>query len=109
MSSGPDLPFPPGLPTLDNVKNICHLRRFRSVPRNLPATDDPVQKQLQTLTHLEEEFQRCCRQGENHTCAWKAVSGRPSGPLEPVCLPTHLQPLILSLPPAVNIYPLVCL
>ncbi|XP_060057735.1 extracellular matrix protein 1 isoform X2 [Erinaceus europaeus] len=72
MSSGPDLPFPPGLPTLDNVKNICHLRRFRSVPRNLPATDDPVQKQLQTLTHLEEEFQHCCRQGENHTCAWKA-------------------------------------
>ncbi|XP_051013675.1 extracellular matrix protein 1 [Acomys russatus] len=71
MSSGPQLPFPPGLPTPDNVKNICLLRRFRSVPRNLPATD-AIQRQLQALTRLETEFQRCCRQGHNHTCAWKA-------------------------------------
>ncbi|XP_007109767.1 extracellular matrix protein 1 isoform X7 [Physeter macrocephalus] len=71
ISSGPELPFPPGLPTLDNIKNICHLRRFRSVPRNLPATD-PIQRQLQALTRLEGEFQRCCRQGNNHTCTWKA-------------------------------------
>ncbi|XP_057578208.1 extracellular matrix protein 1 isoform X2 [Hippopotamus amphibius kiboko] len=71
ISSGPELPFPPGLPTLDNIKNICHLRRFRSVPRNLPPTD-PIQRQLQALTRLEGEFQRCCRQGNNHTCTWKA-------------------------------------
>uniref|UniRef100_A0A8C0MH50 Extracellular matrix protein 1 n=1 Tax=Canis lupus familiaris TaxID=9615 RepID=A0A8C0MH50_CANLF len=71
ISSGPELPFPPGVPTLDNIKNICHLRRFRSVPRNLPATD-PIQRQLQTLIQLEGEFQRCCRQGNNHTCTWKA-------------------------------------
>ncbi|KAI5757760.1 ECM1 [Gulo gulo luscus] len=71
ISSGPELPFPPGVPTLDNVKNICHLRRFRSVPRNLPATD-PIQRQLQALTRLEGEFQRCCRQGNNYTCTWKA-------------------------------------
>ncbi|XP_012667219.1 extracellular matrix protein 1 isoform X1 [Otolemur garnettii] len=71
ISSGLELPFPPGVPTLDNVKNICHLRRFRSVPRNLPATD-PIQRQLQVLTWLEGEFQRCCRQGDNHTCTWKA-------------------------------------
>uniref|UniRef100_A0A673TKG7 Extracellular matrix protein 1 n=1 Tax=Suricata suricatta TaxID=37032 RepID=A0A673TKG7_SURSU len=71
ISSGPELPFPPGVPTPDNIKNICHLRRFRSVPRNLPATD-PVQRQLQTLIRLEGELQRCCRQGDNHTCAWKA-------------------------------------
>uniref|UniRef100_A0A8C9AAE1 Extracellular matrix protein 1 n=1 Tax=Prolemur simus TaxID=1328070 RepID=A0A8C9AAE1_PROSS len=71
ISSGPELPFPPGVPTLANVKNICHLRRFRSVPRNLPATD-PIQRQLQALTWLEGEFQRCCRQGNNHTCTWKA-------------------------------------
>ncbi|XP_004404267.1 PREDICTED: extracellular matrix protein 1 isoform X2 [Odobenus rosmarus divergens] len=71
ISSGPELPFPPGVPTLDNVKNICHLRRFRSVPHNLPATD-PIQRQLQTLTRLEGEFQRCCRQGYNHTCTRKA-------------------------------------
>lgn len=73
LSSGPQLPFPPGLPTLHNVKNICVLRRFRSVPRNLPATD-PIQRQLQALTRLEMEFQRCCRQGHNHTCmrnAWE--------------------------------------
>ncbi|XP_070463237.1 extracellular matrix protein 1 isoform X1 [Equus przewalskii] len=71
ISSGPELPFPPGVPTLDNIKNICHLRRFHSVPRNLPATD-PIQRQLQALTRLEGEFQRCCRQGNNHTCTWKA-------------------------------------
>ncbi|XP_031230701.1 extracellular matrix protein 1 isoform X4 [Mastomys coucha] len=71
MTSGPQLPFPPGLPTPDNVKNICLLRRFRSVPRNLPATD-AIQRQLQALTRLETEFQRCCRQGHNHTCTWKA-------------------------------------
>ncbi|CAH6921113.1 extracellular matrix protein 1 isoform X1 [Phodopus roborovskii] len=71
VSSGPQLPFPPGLPTLDNVKNICLLRRFRSVPRNLPATD-PIQRQLQVLTQLEMEFQRCCRQGHNHSCMQKA-------------------------------------
>ncbi|XP_028645472.1 extracellular matrix protein 1 isoform X3 [Grammomys surdaster] len=71
MSSGTQLPFPPGLPTPDNVKNICLLRRFRSVPRNLPATD-AIQRQLQALTRLEMEFQRCCRQGHNHTCTWKA-------------------------------------
>lgn len=76
MSSGPQLPFPPGLPTPDNVKNICLLRRFRAVPRNLPATD-AIQRQLQALTRLETEFQRCCRQGHNHTCTWKAVSGHP--------------------------------
>ncbi|XP_076789050.1 extracellular matrix protein 1 isoform X5 [Arvicanthis niloticus] len=71
MSSGSQLPFPPGLPTPDNVKNICLLRRFRSVPRHLPATD-AFQRQLQALTQLETEFQRCCRQGHNHTCTWKA-------------------------------------
>ncbi|XP_047386201.1 extracellular matrix protein 1 isoform X3 [Sciurus carolinensis] len=71
ISLGPELPFPPGMPTLDNFKNICHLRRFRSVPRNLPATD-PIQRQLHALTRLEMEFQRCCRQGNNHTCTWKA-------------------------------------
>ncbi|XP_040854907.1 extracellular matrix protein 1 isoform X1 [Ochotona curzoniae] len=71
ISLGPKLPFPPGVPTLDNVKNICHLKRFRSVPRNLPGTD-PIQRQLHTLTRLEVEFQRCCRQGNNYSCAWKA-------------------------------------
>lgn len=71
LSSGPELPFPPGVPTLHNIKNICHLRRFRAVPRNLPATD-PIRRQLQALTRLEAEFQRCCRQGDNHTCTWKA-------------------------------------
>ncbi|XP_028358986.1 extracellular matrix protein 1 isoform X1 [Phyllostomus discolor] len=69
--SGLELPFPPGVPTLDNIKIICHLRRFRSVPRNLPPTD-PLQRQLQVLTRLEGAFQRCCRQGNNHTCAWRA-------------------------------------
>ncbi|XP_010328047.1 extracellular matrix protein 1 [Saimiri boliviensis] len=71
MSSGLELPFPPGAPTLDNIKNICRLRRFSSVPRHLPATD-PLQRQLLALTRLEREFQRCCRQGSNHTCTWKA-------------------------------------
>lgn len=71
MSSGPQLAFPPGLPTPDNVKNICLLRRLRSVPRHLPATD-PVLRQLQALTRLETAFQPCCRQGHNHTCALKA-------------------------------------
>uniref|UniRef100_A0A8C6E849 Extracellular matrix protein 1 n=1 Tax=Moschus moschiferus TaxID=68415 RepID=A0A8C6E849_MOSMO len=71
ISLGPELPFPPGLPTVDNIKNICHLKRFRSVPRNLPARDS-IQRQLQALTQLEAEFQRCCRQGKNHTCTWKA-------------------------------------
>ncbi|XP_054431347.1 extracellular matrix protein 1 isoform X2 [Pteronotus mesoamericanus] len=69
--SGLELPFPPGVPTLDNIKNICHLRRFRSVPRNLPPTDR-LHRQLRALTRLEGEFQRCCRQGNNHTCAWRA-------------------------------------
>ena len=82
----PELPFPPGLPTVDNIKNICHLKRFRSVPRNLPATDS-IQRQLQALTRLEAEFQRCCRQGNNHTCTWKAVSGRLGIPR--ACLPAH--------------------
>lgn len=86
LSSGPELPFPPGEPTLDNIKNICHLRRFRSVPRNLPATN-PVQRRLQALTRLEGEFHRCCRPGSNHTCARKAVSGV-SAPREPVRPPT---------------------
>nr|XP_044994137.1 extracellular matrix protein 1 isoform X2 [Jaculus jaculus] len=71
LSSGPELPFPPALPTPDNVKNICHLRRLRSVPRNLPATD-VVQKQLSALVRLEAEFQACCRQGHNLTCTRKA-------------------------------------
>ncbi|KAM6167805.1 extracellular matrix protein 1 [Erethizon dorsatum] len=71
ISVGLEVPFPPALPTLDNVKNICHLRRFRSVPHNLPATD-PIQRQLQALTQLEVEFQRCCRQGSNQTCVQKA-------------------------------------
>ncbi|XP_026953462.1 extracellular matrix protein 1 isoform X5 [Sagmatias obliquidens] len=53
------------------VTNICHLRRFCCVPHNLPATD-PIQRQLQALTRLEGEFQHCCRQGNNHTCTWKA-------------------------------------
>lgn len=71
LSVGLEVPFPPGLPTLDNVKNICQLRRLRSVPRNLPATD-PIQRRLRALTQLEAEFQRCCLQGNNHTCARKA-------------------------------------
>lgn len=66
-----ELPFPPGEPTLDNLKNICFQRRFRSVPRNLPPTDH-IHRRLQTLSRLEGELQRCCRQGNNHTCAWKA-------------------------------------
>ncbi|XP_006861436.1 PREDICTED: extracellular matrix protein 1 isoform X2 [Chrysochloris asiatica] len=71
ISLGPELPFPPGIPTLDNFKNICHLRRLRFVPHNLPATDH-IQRQLRALTQLEVQFQRCCRQGENHTCTQKA-------------------------------------
>ncbi|XP_023572346.1 extracellular matrix protein 1 isoform X2 [Octodon degus] len=71
ISVGLEVPFPPGLPTLDNVKNICHLRRLRSMPRNLPATD-PIQRQLRALTQLEVEFQRCCHPRSNHTCAQKA-------------------------------------
>ncbi|XP_006755705.1 PREDICTED: extracellular matrix protein 1 isoform X3 [Myotis davidii] len=71
ISMGLELPFPPGVPTLDNIKNICHARRFRSVPRNLPPTDR-LQRQLQALARLEGELQRCCRRGNNHTCAWKA-------------------------------------
>lgn len=71
LSSGPELPFPPGLPTLDNVKNICRLRRFRALPRHF-STDDPVQQQLQALSQLEAEFQLCCRQGGNLTCFQKA-------------------------------------
>lgn len=99
ISLGLELPFPPGMPTLDNFKNICHLRRFRSVPRNLPATD-PIQRQLHALTQLEMEFQRCCRQGNNYTCTWKAVSGHPR-PLR-ACLPVCLRPLnptIIHVPP----------
>ncbi|KAM4860473.1 extracellular matrix protein 1 [Thomomys bottae] len=71
ISSGPEVPFPPGMPTLDNLKNICHLRRFRSVPRHLPSTD-PVHRQLCALTQLEAEFQHCCRHGSNYTCTHKA-------------------------------------
>ena len=84
--SGLELPFPPGVPTLDNIKIICHLRRFRSVPRNLPPTDS-LQRQLQALTRLEGAFQRCCWQGNNHTCAWKAVSGVSAPPR--ACLPAR--------------------
>ncbi|XP_054547539.1 extracellular matrix protein 1 [Talpa occidentalis] len=71
ISSGLELPFPPGAPTLDNIRNICRLRRLRAVPRHLPGSG-PVHRQLQALTRLEGEFQRCCRQGGNHTCIWKA-------------------------------------
>ncbi|XP_045442981.1 extracellular matrix protein 1 isoform X1 [Pipistrellus kuhlii] len=71
ISMGLELPFPPAMPMLDNIKYICLARRFRSVPRNLPPTDQ-LQRQLQALSRLEVEFQRCCRQGSNHTCAWKA-------------------------------------
>ncbi|KAM9687544.1 extracellular matrix protein 1 [Trichechus inunguis] len=71
VSSGPELPFPPGLPTVDNVRNICLLRRFQSVPRNLRATGH-VERQLQALSQLEQEFQRCCHQGHNHICTRKA-------------------------------------
>ncbi|CAK6439386.1 unnamed protein product [Pipistrellus nathusii] len=71
ISMGLELPFPPAMPILDNIKYICLARRFRSVPRNLPPTDQ-LQRQLRALSRLELEFQRCCRQGSNHTCAWKA-------------------------------------
>ncbi|XP_042538184.1 extracellular matrix protein 1 isoform X1 [Dipodomys spectabilis] len=71
ISSGPEVPFPPAMPTLDNLKNICHLRRFRAVPRHLPAAGR-LQRQLQALLRLEGDFQRCCRRGSNLTCAWKA-------------------------------------
>lgn len=71
IAAGLELPFPPGAPTLDNIKNICHARRFRAVPRNFPPTDQ-LQRQLQVLSRLEVEFQRCCRQGSNHSCVWKA-------------------------------------
>uniref|UniRef100_A0A452T9Z3 Extracellular matrix protein 1 n=1 Tax=Ursus maritimus TaxID=29073 RepID=A0A452T9Z3_URSMA len=45
--------------------------QLRACPSHQPATD-PIQRQLQALTRLEGEFQRCCRQGNNHTCTWKA-------------------------------------
>lgn len=83
---GLELPFPPAVPTLDNIKFICLTRRFRSVPRNLPPTDQ-LQRRLRMLSRLEVEFQRCCRQGSNYTCAWKAVSGRPGPPESPSARP----------------------
>ncbi|XP_036624878.1 extracellular matrix protein 1 isoform X1 [Trichosurus vulpecula] len=70
-SSGLELSFPPGLPTRGNVRNICRLRRFRSIPRGLPAMDD-IQRQLRALTQLEGKFRHCCHQGDNHTCARQA-------------------------------------
>lgn len=104
ISMGLEVPFPPGLPTLDNVKNICHLRRLRSVPRNLPATD-PIQRQLHTLTQLEAEFQHCCRQGSNHTCALKAVSEHPSLPVSDLSPPVQASMCL----PAVRTSTSVCL
>ncbi|XP_043855315.1 extracellular matrix protein 1 isoform X2 [Dromiciops gliroides] len=71
LSSGLELSFPPGLPTRDNVRNICRLRRFRSIPRGLPPMDH-IQRQLRALTQLEGKFRRCCHQGDNHTCARQA-------------------------------------
>uniref|UniRef100_F7C3T6 Extracellular matrix protein 1 n=1 Tax=Monodelphis domestica TaxID=13616 RepID=F7C3T6_MONDO len=68
---GLELSFPPGVPSPDNVRNICRLRRFRSVPRGLP-TMDHVQRQLRALTQLEGKFRRCCHQGDNYTCARQA-------------------------------------
>ncbi|XP_044528568.1 extracellular matrix protein 1 isoform X2 [Gracilinanus agilis] len=68
---GLELSFPPGVPSPANVRNICRLRRFRTVPRGLPATEH-VQRQLRVLTQLEGKFRRCCHQGENHTCARQA-------------------------------------
>ncbi|KAG8509229.1 Extracellular matrix protein 1 [Galemys pyrenaicus] len=100
VSSGLELPFPPGAPTPDNVKNICGLKRLRAVPRNLPGSD-PVHRQLRALTRLEGELQRCCRQGSNHTCMWKAVSGRqprlPACDLDPAARPSLR---LRELPPA---------
>ncbi|XP_072500807.1 extracellular matrix protein 1 isoform X2 [Notamacropus eugenii] len=75
VSSGLELSFPPGVPTQNNVKNICGLRRFRSIPQGVQTTDN-IQRQLQALMQLESKFRRCCQHGDNHTCAqqaWKDV------------------------------------
>ncbi|XP_027717943.1 extracellular matrix protein 1-like isoform X2 [Vombatus ursinus] len=70
-SSGLELSFPPGVPTRGNVRNICRLRRFRSLPRGLLSMDN-IQPQLRALMQLEGKFRRCCHQGDNHTCARQA-------------------------------------
>ncbi|XP_020860169.2 LOW QUALITY PROTEIN: extracellular matrix protein 1 [Phascolarctos cinereus] len=70
-SSGLELSFPPGVPTRGNVRNICRLWRFRSIPRGLPGMDY-IQQQLQALMQLEGKFRHCCHQGDNHTCARQA-------------------------------------
>ncbi|XP_074044828.1 extracellular matrix protein 1 isoform X2 [Macrotis lagotis] len=71
LSSDLELSFPPGVPTRENVRNICRLRRFRSIPRGLPSMDH-IQRKVQTLTRLEGKFSRCCHQGYNYTCALQA-------------------------------------
>ncbi|XP_048212922.1 extracellular matrix protein 1 [Perognathus longimembris pacificus] len=74
LSSGPEVPFPPGMPTVDKLRNICYLRRFRSVPSRLLPPDDAVHLQLRALGALEAELLRCCRHrgGRNLTCARQA-------------------------------------
>ncbi|EPY79577.1 ADAMTS-like protein [Camelus ferus] len=73
--------------------------QLRACPSRQPATD-PIQRQLQALTRLEGEFQRCCRQGNNHTCTWKALISCGQLGTSSVLLPFHLpNPIQPQLPP----------
>uniref|UniRef100_A0AAZ3PMP1 Extracellular matrix protein 1 n=1 Tax=Oncorhynchus tshawytscha TaxID=74940 RepID=A0AAZ3PMP1_ONCTS len=78
-----DISFPPGRPTFDNIRLVCHLRKHRPLytPKCLPRTGFGwLARQSKAVNRLERGFKHCCKGQEDVLpCAegkWREVLDR---------------------------------
>ncbi|XP_028650888.1 extracellular matrix protein 1 isoform X1 [Erpetoichthys calabaricus] len=73
----PEISFPPGQPTVENMGNICQYRDHRPTypPGSLPRTGfGHIYRQGTTINRLEAAFKQCCLTNDPLCCAhqmWK--------------------------------------
>ncbi|KAG2462895.1 PSMD4 ATPase, partial [Polypterus senegalus] len=73
----PEIGFPPGRPTVENMGNICQYRDHRPTypPESLPRTGfSHISRQGTTINRLEAAFKQCCLTNDPLCCAhqmWK--------------------------------------
>ncbi|KAM4579679.1 uncharacterized protein PAE49_004867 [Odontesthes bonariensis] len=63
-SQKPDINFPPGRPTADNIESLCSNQKLRPLynVKCLPSNGyDELARQAKTINRLEKGFKQCCR------------------------------------------------
>lgn len=71
-----DIDFPPGRPTEDTIKSVCHNQILRPLynVKCLPGVGYKwLAHQAKTINRMEKGFKQCCKKKNTLTCAEQKV------------------------------------